>query len=58
MTKKPENSTPTTREDAARIQSHADRTGTDRDFARRAQSAAERRSPPKPAAPDKKPGRR
>ena len=58
MTKKPQNTTLMTREDAARIQSRADRTGTDRDFARRAQSAADRRSPPKPAAPDKKPGRR
>ncbi len=58
MTKKPENTTPMTREDAARIQSHADRTGADRDFARRAQSAADGRSPPKPDAPEKKPGRR
>lgn len=58
MTKKPKNTPLMTREDAARIQSRTARTGTDRDFARRAQSAADRRSLPKPAAPVKKPGRR
>ena len=33
---------PMTKEDAARIQSHADKTGTNQDFKSRAQSAADK----------------
>jgi len=39
-----ESKTPMTPEDASRIQSHADRTGTNEDFKRRAQRSAERNS--------------
>jgi hypothetical protein len=35
---------PMTQEDAARIQSHADKTGTNQDFKSRAQSAADKRA--------------
>lgn len=38
-----------TKEAARRIQSHADRTGTNQDFKDRAQSAADRTEPPKPS---------
>jgi hypothetical protein len=60
MTKQPQPTTPMTRDDAARIQSHNDQTGADPDFARRAQSAADRRPPaPQPeVASPKQPGRR
>lgn len=34
--------TPMTQEDAARIQSHADKTGSNQDFKQRAQSAADK----------------
>lgn len=34
--------TPMTQEDAARIQSHADKTGTNQDFKQRAQSAGDK----------------
>lgn len=36
----PEKSKPMTQDDASRIQSHADRTGENEDFKRRAQAAA------------------
>jgi len=42
---------PTTPADAARIQSHADRNGTNQDFKARAQSAAAKPAPAAPAAP-------
>ena len=42
--KKPEEKTPMTPEAAARIQSNADRTGTNQDFKSRAQSAAAKQS--------------
>lgn len=37
-----ENKTPMTKSDAGRIQSHADRTGTNEGFKERAQSSADR----------------
>lgn len=52
MTKKQDTNTPMTKRDAARVQSHADRTGHNQEFARRAQSAADRR--PQEKAPDTK----
>ncbi len=52
------NNTPMTPSAAARIQSHADRTGTNADFKARAMRAAEASPPPPespaPAAPPKK----
>ena len=47
--------TPMTPDDAARIQSHADRTGTNPDFKARAQrAAAGNEAQPAPQAPDAK----
>ena len=37
-------STPMTKSAASRIQSHSDKTGSNKDFARRAQSAADKRA--------------
>lgn len=43
--------TPMTPADAARIQSHADKTGTNQDFKERAQRAGEGQAPPAPKKP-------
>jgi hypothetical protein len=45
------NSAPMNPRDAARIQSHADRTGTNQDFKARAQAAASKPSTPVPQHP-------
>ncbi|WP_434422192.1 hypothetical protein [Nannocystis pusilla] len=51
MTKKQQGGSPMTKSDAARIQSQSDRTGHNQDFARRAQSTADRRAQAEHPAP-------